>query len=197
VSAEIAGSRVRGQHNCCHASVLRCMRPPSQVAGYVTTSTHHCCCCSSQQLRSRPEGAVWKNCYITVTILPHARFVGRSPGPLQLFVSNSSELCGASWSLLKHAAVGPGAGSGFDSSPAFVLTYTFGGPEQVSAGPMDFTLPTGQRVSSVISSPVFVVACGCMWPLQVLATWDWHGNGQCEVSLQVFVPAVLYVCCII
>jgi hypothetical protein len=59
----------------------------------------------------------------------------RAPGPLQLFVSNSSELCGASWSQLKHAAAGPGAGSGYDSSPAFVLPYTFGGPVRVSAVP--------------------------------------------------------------
>uniref|UniRef100_A0A383VWQ5 Glycosyl hydrolase family 32 N-terminal domain-containing protein n=1 Tax=Tetradesmus obliquus TaxID=3088 RepID=A0A383VWQ5_TETOB len=57
-----------------------------------------------------------------------SRGSGWSPGPLQLFVSNGSDPCGASWSPIKHAAAGPGSGSGFDSSPAFALPYRFGGP---------------------------------------------------------------------
>ncbi len=50
----------------------------------------------------------------------------RQPAAPLLFVSDGPSLCGATWTRLPRPAAGAGAGSCFDSTPAFVHTYAWG-----------------------------------------------------------------------
>eukprot|EP00879_Flechtneria_rotunda_P027715 GHRR01029702.1.p1 GENE.GHRR01029702.1~~GHRR01029702.1.p1 ORF type:complete len:383 (+),score=92.55 GHRR01029702.1:978-2126(+) len=53
-----------------------------------------------------------------------SRYHHWSPGPPVLYVSSGPDLCGATWTQLQQPAKGPGADSTFDSTPAFVFTYS-------------------------------------------------------------------------
>lgn len=53
----------------------------------------------------------------------HKRWQGATP---LLYVSDGPGLCGAKWARLARPAAGAGADTTFDSTPAFVHTYSWG-----------------------------------------------------------------------